>query len=107
MKTYLFHVILFSFLENVDEKFKKEILARFATLGDDCGGITAGIMFFKAQENLDTRKKIDIVEIAIFKDDASFQNFKQHSKHVELVELLKVSTNWVVGDIYSELPHLI
>ena len=105
-KDVLHHVILISFLSEAEESIKNEIIKRYSTLGFDCGGYEAGILFWSAKPNKDLRKNIHLVEVAIFKDDESFENFKKHPKHVEVVELLKTSANWFVGDIYHEFPDL-
>ena len=105
-RDYLFHTILFSFLPETSQEIKQEIISRFSTLGEDCGGKKEGILFFSAKENLDTRKNIHLVEIAIFDSESSFKKFKEHQKHKEIVEILKNSTDWYVGDIWGEFPQM-
>lgn len=105
-KLFLFHVILFSFLPSTDGSTRKNILERYYKLGDECGGREKGILFWSVKENIDLRKNIDFVEIAIFDNEESFVNFKNHPKHKELVEILKDSANWYVGDIKEAFPYL-
>ncbi len=104
-ESYLHHVIFISFLPEASEEIKQEIAARYATLGDDCGGKNAGILFWSVQPNMDLRKGVHLVEIAIFKDQKSFEDFKKHPKHIEVVELLKPVANWQVGDVVEILPR--
>lgn len=105
-KDVLHHVILITFLPEAQESVKNEIIERYATLGADCGGHEAGILFWSTKPNTDLRKNIHLVEIAIFKDNDSFEKFKKHPKHIEVLELLKTSANWYVGDIFHEFPNL-
>lgn len=102
--TYLHHVVLITFLPTASQEIKDEIADRYATLGEDCGGEKAGILFWSAKPNMDTRKNIHLIEVAIFKDKPSYENFKNHQKHKEVVELLKISADWMVGDTIEAFP---
>lgn len=104
-ETYLHHVVFISFNDSASEEMKQEISAKYITLGDDCGGKEAGILFWSVQPNIDLRKGIHLIEIAFFRDHDSYENFKKHPKHVEVVELLKSSANWYVGDIVEIFPR--
>lgn len=103
---YLYHVVLISFLPEAISEVREEIIRRYLTLGEDCGGRSKGIFFWSAQPNTDLRKNIHMTEIAIFKDQESFEEFKNHPKHKEVVELLKKSANWFVGDITDTFPTI-
>ena len=104
-ETYLHHIVFISFKEDVGEEIKQEISARYATLGEDCGGKEAGILFWSVQPNMDLRKGIHLIEIAFFRDKESYENFKKHPKHIEVVELLRESGNWYVGDVVEIIPE--
>lgn len=104
-ETYLHHVVFISFHDETPEDLRQDISARYTTLGEDCGGKEAGILYWSVQPNLDLRKGIHLVEIAFFRDRDSYDNFKNHPKHLEVVELLKSSANWHVGDIVEVLPN--
>ena len=104
-KTYLHHVILFSFFSETTKEMRDEITNRYTVLGEDAGGKKAGILFWSVKPNIDQRKNIHLVEVAIFRDNESFENFKNHPSHKEVVELLKTSADWWVGDtIIDALP---
>lgn len=105
-QTYLHHVVLISFLADTPQEMREEIANKYATLGDDAGGKEAGVLFWSVKPNMDTRKNIHLVEIAIFKDNKSFEDFKNNPKHIEVVELLKKSANWTVGDIMESFPNI-
>lgn len=102
--TYLHHVVLISFLPTASQEIRDEVASRYSTLGDDCGGEKAGILFWSVKPNMDTRKNIHLVEVAIFKDKPSFENFKNHPKHKEVVDLLRASADWYVGDTIESFP---
>ena len=100
----LFHVVLISFQESVQETSREEVYNRYQTLAVDCGGREAGIIFFKVEKNLDPRKGAHLVEIAVFRDNEALQQFRVHPKHKELTEILCRIADWQVGDITSPLP---
>ncbi len=104
MKTVLFHIILFSFLPETKEEIRQEIINRYSTLGEDCGGADAGILFWSVKPNIDLRKNIHFVEMAIFKNRECLEQFKNHPKHKEVVEILKTSANWYVADFMDYFP---
>ncbi len=96
----LWHVVLFTFHANASEVQKTEVLERLKILGDDCGGKNAGIIMWKAGENLDLRKNIALVEIATFRNNEALQRFRAHPKHAEFVAIVRECADWQVGDIY-------
>lgn len=98
----LWHVVLISFRPDVSEKDQQEIYNRFQTLDQDCGGKAAGILFWRLGHNLDLRKNVHLVEIAVFKDNDALQNFRQHPKHKEITDILSKIADWWVGDITAE-----
>lgn len=97
--TNLWHVLLISFRDSAPKSVRQEVYDRYQTLDKDCGGKEAGILFWRVDWNLDLRKKVHLVEIAIFKDDAALQRFRIHPKHEELANVLRKVADWQVGDI--------
>lgn len=97
----LWHVVLTSFRPDVPESTKQDIYNRYQTLAEDCGGKEAGIIFWRVDHNLDLRKNVHLVEIAIFRDNAALQSFRQHPKHQEITNILREIADWQVGDIMS------
>lgn len=103
MKTELLHTALISFYEGTPEELKQKMFNLYQTLAKDCGGADAGIFDFRVGWNKDRRTKVgrvwDLVEFAVFRDDAALQAFRQHPKHQELAALLRTCADWVVGDL--------
>jgi len=98
----LWHVVLISFRDSASESVRQEVYERYQTLDRDCGGIDAGIVLWKVDRNLDLRKKVHLVEIAVFKDNEALQRFRVHPKHQELTDILREFADWQVGDIIIE-----
>ena len=97
----LWHVVLISFKKDSTEAERQEVYDRYQTLDEDCGGKAAGILFWKVDHNLDLRKGVNLVEIAIFESDDALQKFRVHPTHKEFTEnLLSKIADWQVGDIY-------
>lgn len=96
----IWHVVLISFKPEASETIKQEIYDRYQTLNEDCGGEAAGILFWEVDCNLDLRKNVHLVEIAVFKDDAALHAFRRHPKHKELTDILSQVADWQVGDIH-------
>lgn len=94
----LVHVVLIAFRDNATEAQKEEVCNRYQTLAEEVGGIEAGIQYFAVQKNLDTRKGIALVELAVFKDNDAFRTFLAHPRHVEIQAILRTCADWWVGD---------
>ncbi len=95
----LWHVVLISFKPEASDAVRQEIYKRYQTLDGDCGGKDAGILFWKVGHNLDLRKNVHLVEIAVFEDDAALHAFRLHPKHKELTDILSQVADWWVGDV--------
>lgn len=95
----LCHVVLISFNPYTPELVRKDIYDRYRTLAVDCGGENAGILFFAVEHNLDLRKGVHLVEVAIFRDNDALQAFRVHPKHKELADILCKVADWQVGDV--------
>lgn len=93
------HVVLVSFKPETSEAMKQKVYGLYQTLAEDCGGKKAGVLFWKVGWNLDLRKNIHLVEIAIFENSGAFQKFQAHPKHKELASIVKETADWKVGDI--------
>ena len=102
----LFHLVLISFLPNVSEEKRQEIFDRYQTIDQDVGGAEAGILYWRVAHNLDLRKNVHLVELAVFRDDAALQAFRNHPKHTELTNILREIANWQVGDYIDLTPIL-
>ena len=101
MRKALWHVVLISFRPNATQATRKEVYSRYQTLDEDCGGKAAGVLFWKVDHNLDLRKSVHLVEIAIFKNDDALQKFRMHPAHKAFTEnLLSKVADWTVGDIH-------
>ena len=84
----LWHAVLISFRASAPEAVRRDVYERYQTLGEDCGGKDAGILFWQVDWNLDQRKQVQLVEFAIFRDDAGPQAFRAHPKDGELTDIL-------------------
>jgi hypothetical protein len=99
MQNGFYHIILISFKPETSEAIREEVYNRYQTLGEECGGADAGILFWSVQKNLDQRKNIHLVEFAVFKDQEALDNLKKHPKHAELVkDFLIQYADWQIGD---------
>ena len=99
MSGNLWHVVLISFKPGATEEMRQILYDRYQTLDNDCGGRDAGILFWKVARNLDLRKGVHLVEIAIFENDEALQTFRHHPKHQEITDIASRIADWQVGDI--------
>ena len=95
----LWHVVLISFKPEASEEARKEVYDRYQTLDEDCGGKEAGILFWRVDHNMDLRKNVHLVEIAIFRDWEARETFRAHPKHKELTVILRDVADWQLGNI--------
>lgn len=101
-KNVFWHVVLISFRRVASSEVREKVFALYQTLATDCGGISAGILYWKVAHNLDMRKEVHLVEIAVFRDGEAFQAFRRHPKHQELTGILEDVADWQVGDVVGE-----
>jgi hypothetical protein len=92
------HVVLISFKAGISQGEKDEIYQMYQTLDTECGGKEAGILEWKVEHNLDLRKGVHLVEVALFADNEALQRFRFHPKHKELTDILSKIADWQVGD---------
>lgn len=95
----LLHVVLVSFRSDAPESAREKVFKRYQTLDEDCGGKKTGILFWRVDQNLDSRKNVHLVEIAAFTDNEALQRFRAHPRHTELTNILREIADWWVGDI--------
>ncbi len=98
----LVHTVLISFKPEAPAAAKEKVFDLFQTLAERCGGPGAGILYFEVKHNLDLRKGVHLVEVAIFTDNASLQRFRVHPAHMELTNLLREHADWQVGDYETD-----
>lgn len=93
-------MVLISFRLETPDSVRQEIYDRYQTLGEDCGGKKAGIVFWSVSRNLERRKNVHLVEFAVYESNAALQAFRAHPKHKELTDILRNVADWQVGDVH-------
>lgn len=102
------HTVHQTFHMHTPQETIRELLESFQNLNEACGGSEAGILFWKVGLNTYRSKKsseqkpvkrVDMVQVAIFKSDAAFQRFRADPAHVALKEKLKMHADWEPGDL--------
>jgi hypothetical protein len=107
LKTGLLHTVTIKFKEIALPSERAEVSNRLERLGREFGGKTEGLLYWNVGLNTDQRKGYDVVEIAVFSNQAILDKFRIHPKHKELTDLMSRVCDWVVGDLIVELPILI
>lgn len=95
----LVHVVLIAFRETASAEDRRSALAIYQTLGENCGGADAGILYWRVSENLDQRKGWHLVEFSVFSDQEALQCFRRHPAHVAVTDRFRNIVDWAVGDI--------
>lgn len=93
------HSVLVSFRNHASKEQRDQLVSRYRTLGEMCGGAKEGVLFWQAGVNLDQRKNWHIVQFAIFRDNDALQHFRIHPAHAELSEIMRPIADWAVGDL--------
>lgn len=57
-----------------------------------------GILAFTAEQSLDKRKGVIVIENMLFADERSFERFRLSSVHKELGEKMSRIADWLVAD---------
>ena len=94
----LWHVVLISFRPEASEEVRQSVYDAYQVLAEKCGGEEAGIRSFAVERNLDLRKGVHLVELAVFRDDAALQAFRAHPEHTQITDVLRKIADWQVGD---------
>ncbi len=102
----LWHITFISFKKDTADSLRKEFHLRLKRLGEDCGGLEAGIIYWSVKKNTDLRKGVHLVLISIFENAEALEKYKQHPKHKEFSNLLRDIADWQVGDIWNECPRV-
>jgi len=104
MTDVLVHVVLFKFHRETTPAQREELLAKLRLLGRQSGGEEAGILFWQVDQNGDQRKNWHLVELAVFRDRASLENFRAHPAHDAVGREMSKVADWAVGDLSAALP---
>lgn len=102
----LTHVILVSFYSEVSQAAREATLSDFRQLGNNCGGLDAGILFWSADWNLDQRKNYHLMAVSIFENQDALRNYVAHPRHKDFASNLSKIADWIVGDIAAGPPIL-
>jgi len=104
-QTILRYIVLISFKPGVLSDIREKVYRHYQTLGEKCGGKKAGILDWRVEHNLDLRKGVHLVEVAVFKNNKSLQTYRRHPAHVDFVEnLVRHVADWQVGALYEPAP---
>jgi quinol monooxygenase YgiN len=84
------HIVIFLLKPGADES---EVLRLLRSLekSDD-------VLELTAEQSLDARKGIVVVENALFKDEAAFERFKKSEHHKQVGEEMSQLADWLVAD---------
>jgi hypothetical protein len=96
----MLHIVLFKFYDHVTPARRTEIRQSMAGLSERCGGAAAGILSWAAEWNLNRKKGYELIEIAIFADQAALDAFQAHPEHVAFAQEMREVADWVVGDLH-------
>ncbi len=91
------HIVLTKLHDDVDEKAFLGVVHRLVDLGNE-----PGIIYWKVNESIDTRKGAIIVTDAAFVDEAAFEAFKVSEAHKEAGEFIRNVADWWVGDYLED-----
>ncbi|MBN9202793.1 MAG: sulfite reductase, beta subunit [Microbacterium sp. SCN 70-18] len=87
------HIVLFRIHDFVDDERVTEAVERLRSLG-----VLPGILSWRVELSLDTRKGRVIVEEASFVDGAAFEAFREHPEHVKAARSMAEISDWWIGD---------
>lgn len=94
------HIVLFRVHDDVDDDRVTEAIERLRSLG-----VLPGILSWRVELSLDTRKGRVIVEDATFGDAAAFGRFRQSPQHALSARVMAQISDWLVGDFAEDPSH--
>jgi len=93
----VYWTVMIRFKDGTSKEVKQRVYDMYQTLADDCGGKDAGILSWMVDYNVDTRKGYELVEFALFRDEAALEAFRAHKNHGKLTDFLRQHADWVIG----------
>lgn len=99
------HYVLISFIPNTDEVERDKVVKLLSELGKKTEK-EYNLLFWSIERNLDKRPRniiggrtVDVIEIAIFKDEESFRKWRFSPDHSKVAEEMGKVMDWVIGDV--------
>ena len=105
-KEVLYHVVLFKLHQDAPAGMKKRAFELYQQLKEDTGGDEAGVLYFELKENMDLRKGVEWVELAVFRNNDALQAFRKHPAHTTVADIMSQIGDWFVGDFMSPAMRL-
>lgn len=96
------HIILFKLYEEIDPKLEIKAIQLLQALGEGDGGI----LEWRVERSMDTRKGVVIIESGLFKDGQAYERFRKSKKHLETVNFMKQIADWTVGDYIESISSI-
>lgn len=90
------HIVLFRVFDDVSESEVDSAVASLTRLSS-----LPGIVEWRVERSLDTRKGRVLVEDATFTDADAFEAFRVHPDHVRVAEEMSTIADWWNGDYVS------
>ncbi|HSE29157.1 MAG TPA: Dabb family protein [Candidatus Saccharimonadales bacterium] len=90
------HIVLFKVYENTSNEDRQKAIETLKKLGSE-----PGVLEWRIEESLDTRKGYVIAENSLFEDNNKFQQFRASQNHKVAVEVMSKIADWTVAD-YAE-----
>ena len=105
-KEVLYHVVLFKLHPDAPEDMKKRAFELYQQLKGDTGGDEAGVLYLELKENMDLRKGVQWVQLAVFRNNDALQAFRKHPAHMAVADIMSKISDWFVGDFMSPAMQL-
>src|SRR5665213_1952853 len=94
------HTVHITFYNLTPIEKRMNILERFKNVSEQCGGKEAGILAWAFDNKIPNDKYVNVVEFAVFRDDAAFETLRRHPEHQALRKELSGVADWIGADIY-------
>jgi len=98
------HIVMWQTKEEARGKTKQENAAEIKTLVEGLKGQIEGLLYIEVGVNaLPDPNAFDIVLTCVFEDEAAFEHYKTHPKHVAVASVIgEVKTARAVVDYYVD-----
>lgn len=90
------HIVLFRVFDDVSDARVSQAMASLAHLSS-----LPGVLEWRVELSLDSRKGRVIVEDATFADADAFEAFRRHPDHLRVAEAMSEIADWWNGDYLS------
>lgn len=87
------HIVLFRFYDAIDEDSRRNAVEQIRSMET-----SPGILEWRIEVSMDTRKGVVVAQNVLFKDQDAFDAYRSSTDHKQVGEILSSLADWQIAD---------